>query len=506
MIDTFATRLGGPRSEGGFALLEVLISALLVAVIAVGTYSGLISSNRATADERTHAQATTIAQQDEERLRGLTVAQLDQIPGSETHTVAENGICIEEKTGSWYYYSGSKTKACEAVSGYSGKYTGTDFTVTSSIKFVSLSSEKEALTCETSGGTTDYIQTNSSVKWPAMGSRAPVSQSSLVDVPTQTSLLVKVVNQNNEAVPGATVELSSTKTQQTTPTSGCVIFGGLNPEATVVSVSKTGWVNVNGKSPSTESVTPTENKTTSRSYQIGDAGAIDATFVEKENGPLAKADAFVASQSGIESSPQFMLEGTISPSASSASTDYTESITSPATLFPFVKQGTPPGNNPYTVYAGYCTENNPTKQIATFANATAQVNPGETATLSKPLLTPPVKITVYTGTSSTKQGEILSSGTASLTPECSSFIPVNYTSPPSYTNYQPVTAGHLTYPGTPFGKFTLCVSGTISGSNKKWSGTFTNNKESGPSSEPNNGGESGGYGIIYLGSGTSGTC
>ena len=60
-------------------LLEVVISALLVALIAVGTFAGLEGAGRASADERTHAEATKLAQLDEERLRGLTTTQLAEL-------------------------------------------------------------------------------------------------------------------------------------------------------------------------------------------------------------------------------------------------------------------------------------------------------------------------------------------------------------------------------------------------------------------------------------------
>ncbi|HME01779.1 MAG TPA: hypothetical protein VKG38_01955, partial [Solirubrobacteraceae bacterium] len=92
-------------SQGGFMLLEVLISALLVGLIAVGTFAGFDSAGRARADERAHAQATQLAEQDEERLRGLTTTQLAQLGTDEAPYKAENGICLEKVSNTYYYWN-----------------------------------------------------------------------------------------------------------------------------------------------------------------------------------------------------------------------------------------------------------------------------------------------------------------------------------------------------------------------------------------------------------------
>src|ERR1700680_2101375 len=44
------------RSQSGMTLIEVIASALLVALIAIGTFVGFDSSGRASADQRSHAQ------------------------------------------------------------------------------------------------------------------------------------------------------------------------------------------------------------------------------------------------------------------------------------------------------------------------------------------------------------------------------------------------------------------------------------------------------------------
>src|SRR5271165_3336658 len=189
-------------SEAGFMLLEVVISALLVGLIAVGTLGGFDSAGRARADERAHAQATQLVEQDEDRLRGLTTTQLAQLGTAEPRYEAENGMCLEKISSTYSYWNQASTSFCEKTAPFAGTtYTGVVFSVTSSAEFAS--AEKEKLTCETSGATADYIRTRSSATWPALGARPPVSESSVVSTSSGSDEEIKVENQDKEPVEGA---------------------------------------------------------------------------------------------------------------------------------------------------------------------------------------------------------------------------------------------------------------------------------------------------------------
>jgi hypothetical protein len=340
-------------------LLEVIMSALLVALIAIGTFAGLEGAGRASADERTHAEAAKLAQQDEERLRGMTNTQLAELvkKGSEALPAIEIG----------------KIK----------------FTVTSSASFVSAA--KNSLACQTTAGGANYIQTTSSVRWTSLASSRPaVTDSSIISTLT-TNLLVRVKNQNEEPVEGATVTLTGADSgSQTTPASGCVLFVSLTPGAVTVAVSKVGWVEVNGKSAGTsKSASVVSEHTETSESQLAEPGAIKAEF--ESNGTLigVKGDTFVASQAGI-SEPSFFVGGTAGT--------YAASVTMEKTLFPFAKAKLP---EPYTVYAGDCTANNPetvTSAGEKLKPREAKVEPGATANLSKQLEIPVVKIKVWEGT------------------------------------------------------------------------------------------------------------
>lgn len=457
MIDTFKSRLAASRSEGdstlrsegGFALLEVLVSAVIVALIAVGTYTGLVSSGRATTHERATAQAISIAQQDEERLHGLSVTQLAQL-GTRTYSVAENGMCLEEKSGAWYYWSSSETPwttGCEKVTGYSGtKYTGNVFTVTSTAQYVTAA--KESLTCETEKGTADYIQTTSSVTWSSIGSHSPVSQSSLIDEPSSATLLVKVKNRNNEPVSGAEVSVydpstaSTATATETTPASGCVIFGELAEGEARVVASRGEWVEHKAKpSPENSPIKIITGKLTETEFTLEEPGGLSAQFV---NGAKEVSSfTFVAYQPEVPA-PSIFVGG----EASSAATTATLSK-----LFPFAV----PINKPdkYTAYAGDCEANNP-ETVAGVTPPTVQVEPNKTESVRVEV--PEVKVTVYEAS-----GTPLAASTSAkiFNKECET-AKAQTTVP--YIHEDPVVNGSLKYPYLPYAKgLEFCVVGKIGG-------------------------------------------
>ncbi len=356
-------------------MIEVIVSTLLVAIIAVGTLTGFESAGRASADQRTQAQAAVLAAQDEERLRGLKATQLGQIGSStEPQTVSDTGQCIEEVSSAWRY--------CEGAAAYQG----TVFTITSSAEYVSASTEK--LTCKATPGSADYLQTTSEVTWP--GVRTPVKQSSVVTNPLKTALLVKVVNQINEPVEGVAVKVTGTgvNAEQTTGEAGCVVFGAL-PDKAMLSVTavKSGWIDHQGETPPAKSVTVSSSTLTEVPFTIAQSGGLSVEF--ESNGTTGiSGDTFSAVQAGI-SEPNNYIEGTPGTPATKLT------LTG---LFPFATPGKPPTENPYTIYAGDCEANNPEKVTSgAVKDKTAQVEPNTVAPAKKVEL-PAVNITVKSGT------------------------------------------------------------------------------------------------------------
>ena len=458
-------------------LLEVIISALLVGLIAVGTFTGLQGATRAGAGERANAQATVIAQQDEDRLRGLTVKELSNL-GETTYHVAENGMCVEQVASAWKYWNGATTTACEAVTGYKGKaYTGTVFTVTSSAQFATAAEDK--LTCTTEKGKADYIQTTSSVNWPSVGTHSPVSQSSLVAVPTSSSLLVKVKNRINKPVTGATVAVTDPSTgstvtaEETTPTSGCVIFGDLAEGEVKVVASKENWVAHNGKTSPEKSVKVSTTSLAETELTLESPGAIEAKF-ESNGQHGVPSFTFVAFQNEVAAAGPFFVGGEASKASTSAVLP---------TLFPFITPGNPEKEDAYTVYAGDCEANNPaevTKGLGASNEVrakTVQVEPGPTKSVE--VEAPPVSVTVDEGESVTNHGNPLSSSYSAtvINPECKG--KTAQTTVP-YKHEDKIVTGKLEVPYLPYAKqLELCVVAKIGSYYYKNTSSFSNTAKTG---------------------------
>jgi type II secretory pathway pseudopilin PulG len=75
------------RSEAGFTIIEVLVSALMVILIGTATAKALITTAHVSGDQRLRAEADAIATQDQERLRGLSDEQLNGLSQTRPVTV-----------------------------------------------------------------------------------------------------------------------------------------------------------------------------------------------------------------------------------------------------------------------------------------------------------------------------------------------------------------------------------------------------------------------------------
>lgn len=425
-------------SEAGVTLIEVVISALLVAVIVVGTLSGFDTATRATAKERQRNQATLLAGQDEERLHGMNVTELGRY-GTKSYALNESGA--EFKTGE----------------------KGTRYTVESKAQFVSAA--KEEFACEVSGGSADYIQTTSKVSWASLTKQnnepEAVTQSSLIPVPTSTSLLVNVRNQANGNVQGATVkvvgEASGTTYEQTTPESGCVIFGALPDKKVKITATKAGWINE--KLESEPAATEAQLSTTSlvtKTFAIANPGSLLVEFQAAGGGASVQGDTVYVAHTGA---PEKQI-GTAG--------SYSSTIAVP-TLWPYQTAGTPPGSSPYTVYAG-CKETNPaTISKGEVATPAPQVEPGAATTVKVEL--PAVNLKLYEGSSSSSPGSPDSAAEAKLT-FCGS------------SRTMKTTAGALERPYQPYVKLTLCLTQVIGGQRYKYSTEVSNTTRAGATVGP----------------------
>ncbi|HEX3909836.1 MAG TPA: hypothetical protein VHW67_03930 [Solirubrobacteraceae bacterium] len=422
-------------SESGVSLIEVVISTMLVAIIAVGTLTGFDGASRATANERQHNQATLLAAQDEERLRGMNSTALGRL-GTRSSSATENG---------------------------------TNFTIESKAQFVS--AEKEEFTCEASGTSADYIQTTSTVTWrsltkkPKTAEETPlekVSQSSIVPIPTATSLQVNVHDQANEPVEGATVKVAG-KTmgtvEQTTPQSGCVIFGALPDSEVTITATKSGWINERREeAPSATEAKLSTTALVTKTFVIANPGSIVGEFVSGSTPVAVQGDSMYVTHTSTE------------PVVAGTANTYASSVTA-AGLFPFQTPGKPPGESKYTAYAGDCKEDPVTANgKGEVSDPAPQVNPG--AATAVKIEVPAINVTVYEGTSESSKGALDSRAEGTLSNVSCSESTVR--------TVKTTSSGTLERKYQPYAKkMKLCLAQTIGTNHYRYTTEFANTAKAG---------------------------
>jgi Tfp pilus assembly protein PilV len=434
--------LSATDAQAGFALIEVLISAVMLALIVVATFTGFDVANQASADERSRAQADVVAQQDEDRLRSFQINRLSGL--AETRTVA---------------------------------YGGYTYTVVSKGEFIADSSGSSS--CSTVAEEASYVRTTSTVTWPGAGTRNPVVETGLITPPAGGALLVQVTNAKAAPVSGVTITATGpASASAVTGPKGCVIFAALAEGTYTVTAHETGYIDKEGKETPELTTTIVPGTTDKKAFELDKPGAIAASFEPSTAEEEAKGDTFVA-QNPLMPTPSYKTFGT--PGT------YVTTVTSPTELFPFGEPATSEhsATGQYGVYAGTCEADNPEK-VGAGPPKSVNVLPGETVAVKVPL--PAVNMQVFSGTSGSPGSKVTEfSGT---------FKDEGTGCEGKLHPFSTVTATEgLLHKGMPFGKFTLCVAstkkvGSPSEYKKLKSTTVENNSAAGTSTY-----------AIYLGSG-----
>jgi type II secretory pathway pseudopilin PulG len=455
------------RAEDGFLMVEVIISALLVGMIAVATINGFGVANRATADERRHNEAAVLASESQEQMRSNSAIAL--------HELAEKGNSYTRTVG------------------------GTIFTIKQSATPGNGAGQTGCVAAEAGGkGKGVYFLITSTVTWERTTDK-PVVQSSIVTPPTGSALEVEV---SNGEVPTQGVTASVTYTpnegsgattiEGTTGAQGCVLFAGLPTTSAVVEIKETkGIVNAHGTlSWPPKTVTLAPNVVTPDPVELAPGGALEAlyrfnksaTYTHKNNSNKAEiseevtGDTFVAFNQKMAVEPYFET-GTNSKFAKFGAGGLYEAIlatpvgtygtsaVSPkelvsnyptGNLFPFPAAA----EGKWTAYAGDCTANNP-KTYGVTPQSTSVTGGAPPAKVEVP--TAYLQLEVFKGTAAApgelemeKSGlaTITNKGCAGATPNNATAVDVTHT---QATTIGPEWGGHLQAPFQPFGKFELCL-------------------------------------------------
>ncbi len=346
-----------------------MISALLVTLIAGAVAGALIGNTDFSADQHRRSEAQDLAQQDQERLKGLSSEQLDNLNQTYTATLDNSKFTINSQA---WYLNGTSGQACTSQAGANATYFKTISTVTWT---------------NASTGATQTLATDESVISPPAGG----------------GILTEVHDQTTQPLPGVAVAASGSGLPSyagTTDSNGCAIFSAIESGTYTVSETDIGYVDPNGNA-SPLSTTANVSSTglawpqNGNPVEMGQGGGITAGFSTTYSSLPYATDAdglswFSSGGAGIPmstyrcaTSTGTACSGTPS-TASSISTTTKSGTTSSNGLFPFVSSLNPVSyTNNYQVWAGTCQQEQPPAGIDMFTVTPGSSNP---QTIQEPAL------------------------------------------------------------------------------------------------------------------------
>jgi Tfp pilus assembly protein PilV len=429
-------RLHAARSEAGFALIEVLVSAALLSVVGIGVYNGIDGPAAISAKDRMKSQASSLAQQDQERMKSMKFDDLQRTAGS-SPTVTLGQIT---------------------------------FTTTSRTQWISDQTGTDS--CTNSSASADYLVLISTVSWPEAGSTRSVTVRSLRAPPTGTgtnlrgNLSVQLTDEKTPALPVAGVPVNITgpgNYTATTNSEGCAVFAYIPVGTYQATYHQAGFVDQTANSNVTLPPTSvTGNNTTVQPATYAQAGSIAVSFKDSAGSPASWSSASLyANGIGVP----FIMRSTPANTA-------VASLNSTATLFPFTAG--------YHAWAGDCPD--PTMAPPTTGGYSS---PAETVTVG-PGGSQAVSVTLPTVNIEVKNGSTTWVGNANvyISPQAacsdagpSPLTPTKTTTPLKTSNVTGTTLGKLSVP-LPYGAYTFCADapvGTGTNKNRTRSISITNN-------------------------------
>jgi Tfp pilus assembly protein PilV len=394
------------RDQEGFAVVEILVSSILLVIVSVGVFGAFDAATRSTAQERHRARAHAIAEADLSRMRALRISDLSNL--NETRNVTQDGLV---------------------------------YTIVSRAEFIT--DATGTASCETGIADADYLKISSTVSWQSIGSRPPVYASSIVAPPNGSvsadsgSLAIAVEDSQNVGIEGVGVSGSGAGSfSGSTGPEGCVIFGNLPEGNYTVAVSASGLVDPDGESPGPIDTSVVGESTNTLVVQYDEPGFIPVTFTTIPYGggtPVASsADSVIVLNTGMTAAKAFPP----TPASPVSQIDATS-------LFPF--------SSDYAVYTGTCEGNNPNPgnldpAPAPEAILSALVPPGGSPQPPTTIQQPAMHVTVYQGTdTSSAPAEGATVKIRDLL--CSSFL----------RTYTTNALGQLADPGMPFSDYEVCA-------------------------------------------------
>jgi type II secretory pathway pseudopilin PulG len=454
------------RSDSGFALLEVVVSAAVLAIMALAVLSGIDGAAASSAREKARAVAVSLAEADQERLRSMSVTDLATAAATSTFVVPD-------------------------PAGTTRTVDGVTYTIVSKAQWVR-DADGASVSC-TSTSAADYFHISSTVTSRIVGSNIPAVTMDSISAPnvayssTRGTLAVQVLDAKGNPVPNALVNVTggtSPPPSKTTNSLGCAVFEQVPTNTAGVDytakLGTAGWIDpsANPTPSQTQKVFP--GQLTMMNFTYDRAATVTTNVVTYAPGSTAAVPGVtIPSKASQVTTVNSKATGKLFPSTQSG-TDLAGFTTS--NLFPF--------QNNYVFFTGSCHYNDPTDQTNYSTANTASPNGARIA--SQQLFAPASGVNVFQPPINYQ----IKTNSQGVAPTAAMTVVLTPVPPGSDTCAQPkvslttvqlgsgasakwVVARSATAQGVdagaPFGRYTMCFQDGTGASAKKWSaGNYDN--------------------------------
>jgi type II secretory pathway pseudopilin PulG len=400
------------HGEDGFALIEILVSALVLAIVAAGVLSLLQATTRSAASERRHSEAYALVQEDQARLRSLRLSSLNKLEQKNEYTLD-----------------------------------GTVFTVKSAGVFVN-NSTSEPSGCS-GNSSADYVRVTSEVTWPS--GLAPIVMQSIVSPstgsldPNHGTLIVTTKNAAGKPISGVAISGSGPGSfSGTTDSSGCANFADLAAGNYEVTPTAIGLVGRDGEPPHKEPAGVEASGVNTLALEYDYPATLSTSFENR----IGSGSTFEAAK--VDSILVFNTSG---EKDYWTPTKTRELLVKATPVFPFF--------TPVSIWAGSCYSNKPG---AGPGEVSLTLQPGEEVKTPLKLQVPALELTVKNG-SSAVSGAVITITDEKCKDASGTSIKRYYTSE-SKGHQAGSTSGPAEY-GLPWSTYSICASAQIGGEKRR---------------------------------------
>jgi Tfp pilus assembly protein PilV len=403
VTDLISTPSRSLADERGSLLIEVLVSAVLVAVIGVALFGALNSAAQVSGKSKTRAGAAAVAQDDQERMRAMPVASLNNFRDHRDPVVMGKIAYVVDSRAEW------------------------------------IADNKGATDCTANGAAADYLKITSTVSAKNIPLKPVVVTSTVTPAPgtftsDEGSLAVSIVGADGTGRSGINVSINGPASDvQLTDANGCAFFGYEPVGDYNITASASGYVDPNGNANATGTSSVGSQTVATLSLTYDRAGQATANFVtdpddrpeiDSFQGSVGFANSGVTINNGV----RYFTNASV-PKA----------ITTTPTLFPFPAA--------YGVFAGDCANNAAPTGVTPDSLAVLPGKLDHTVTVHVPALNIRTQLN---GTDTSGMAVLIKSTTAGCTPK-------TYAVRTSNAN------ARLADPGFPFGTYSVCVDNRFQG-------------------------------------------